>query len=191
MDQGNEIKAGKKGWLVSVVVLVFVALVAVVYYFSGLRDFLGRTEPAGGPPIESPPVVTSATPLNPPRLTYPKFNEAVPSDMSPTSPDKVITKNVTGRKESVTVYNITAENWTYKPGLLVVKKGEQVNLNFTAVDRDYDLEIAAPIGAYVSVKKGEMMTIGFGADRVGTYEIRCQKICPDGKDMKGELVIIK
>lgn len=180
MDQGNEIKTSKRGRLVSAVVLILIVLIAVIYYFSGLQDFWGKKEPESKPPavVERP-------------LTYPKFSEVVPSDASPTSPDKVITEKLTGRKESVTVYKIVAESWTYKPDRLVVKKGEQVNLHFEAIDRDYDLEIAAPIGAYVYAKKGELMIIGFGAEMVGTYEMMCQKTCPEGKEMKGELVIVK
>ncbi|MGC9603105.1 MAG: cupredoxin domain-containing protein [Minisyncoccia bacterium] len=178
MKQEDETKAGGKTWRLGAVILVIVVVAAGLYYFSGIQNFLGGNQ-ENTPAVGVPPM-------------GPKFSPTIStSTTTSTAPEKILTDKLTGHKESLAVYNIAAENWAYTPDRLVIKKGEQVNVNFTAVDRDYDFAIAAPIGAYVSVKKGETATIGFGADVVGTYEMRCQRICPDGRDMKGELVIMK
>jgi|GEM_PF-1864944 len=184
MKQGDETKVGGKTWRLGAVIVVIVAVAAGLYYLSGIQNFLGGSQAPTGEPTVGAPLV-----LGP---VYPEFNPAVSSSItSPTTPDKTSTEELTGRNESVVIYNISAENWAYNPSQLVIKKGKRVNIYFTAVDRDYDLAISLPIGAYVSVKKGEMVTIGFEADKVGTYGMQCEKICPPGKDMKGELVIIK
>ena len=98
-------------------------------------------------------------------------------------------KDPSGKGPSVLSYNLTAQSGAYSPNELIIAKGERVQINLKAVDADYDLQIAPPIGLYVIAKKGEVASFGFDAAKAGRYEFACSKMCPSGSQMRGAIVI--
>ncbi len=158
-------------WVVGVVVLVLVA----GYYFMTSSPFINK----GGEERGS----TS---------TQPTFNKEVPEvvvQKEATKPIEVdVPKDV---KTQFGAYEIKGEGGAFQPAELIVPEGGRVQINFTAVDADYDISFAPPIGAYLKAKKGETATFGFDASnsKVGAYTFVCKDFCPSGKEMKGTLVI--
>lgn len=93
-------------------------------------------------------------------------------------------------EEMVKVFDVTARDGVFEPSRLVLKKGDKVQVNFYAADGEYDMAVAAPIGAHVKAKKGKTAAFGFEAGEAGTYEFTCQDFCPPAKEMRGEFVVV-
>ena len=95
------------------------------------------------------------------------------------------------KQESVSIFKIKAENGAFFPDELVISKGQRVQIDFSAVGADYDLDIASPIGAYIISKKDTTNVFGFNTDKSkeGIYTFSCRDYCPKGKEMKGRIVV--
>lgn len=92
--------------------------------------------------------------------------------------------------KSLKAYEVRMEGGKYSPSELVVAKGGRVQISMIAVDADYDVMFAAPLGVYLNVKKGQEAVFGFDAtnDKVGEYAFTCKDACPGGA-MQGKLVV--
>lgn len=84
---------------------------------------------------------------------------------------------------------VTAKKYEFNPSVISVKKGEEVRLVITAVDRDHGFKLEA-FNINQKLKKGEAVTIEFTADRPGTFPFQCSRFCGLGHGkMKGKLVV--
>jgi len=166
----------KKQVIIWVVVLIIAA---------GLIGFLYLQQKPGAspPPTES---VSTAEPS-------PGFSSDVPADAIPSEPLETITLSPASPKEKGIVqkiFDLKAEGGAYQPAQIVMRVGDNVYITFRAIDRDYDLAIAAPIGIYLQAKKGETKPFGFIAPLKGVYTFTCKEMCPPGEEMKGELIVL-
>jgi len=112
-----------------------------------------------------------------------------------TKPVQVVTgpkgTSTAEKSQGISVFKLKAEQGTFSPSELVLEKGQRVQIEFIAVDADYDLDIAPPIGAYIVAKKGQSSMFGFDAEKnkEGVYTFSCRDYCPAGKEMKGKIVV--
>jgi len=84
---------------------------------------------------------------------------------------------------------MTAKKYEFSPSELRVRQGETVKLSITALDKKHGFKIEA-FDIDRELPKGEVVTIEFTADRVGTFPIACSKFCGFGHGkMKGQLVV--
>lgn len=107
----------------------------------------------------------------------------------PITPPQATYKDPSGKGQAVLAYDLIAQGGAFSPSELIIAKGTHVQVNFKAVDADYDLQIAPPIGLYLVAKKGTAMPFGFAASQAGRYEFACQKFCPNNSPMKGVLIV--
>ena len=98
-------------------------------------------------------------------------------------------KDPSGKGPSVLSYDLVAQKGAFSPSELILEKGNRIQINFKAIDADYDLQVAPPIGLYVVAKKGETASFGFDAAQAGRYEFACSRMCPSGSQMRGAIVI--
>ncbi len=90
---------------------------------------------------------------------------------------------------SVREIQMTAKKYQFNPNLITVKKGAQVKLIITALDRDHGFKLEA-FGINQKLKKGDPATIEFTADKAGTFPFQCSEFCGLGHGkMKGKLVV--
>ncbi len=124
----------------------------------------------------------------------PTFN----GQLSKTDQEKELTKSVelpagpSGIElSSLKAYEVKMEKGSYDPSELIVAKGGRVQISMVAVDADYDVVFAAPLGVYLNVKQGQAAVFGFDAsdDKAGEYLFTCKDSCPAGGAMQGRLVI--
>jgi len=84
---------------------------------------------------------------------------------------------------------VTAKKYEFAPSAIHVKKGDHVKLVITATDHDHGIKLEA-FQIDQLLKKGEVTTVEFTADRAGTFPFECSHFCGLGhKKMKGELVV--
>ncbi len=106
------------------------------------------------------------------------------------NPDQTLPSTAKGDTRKVKLFHLEESSSGFSPSTLVIHKTDTVRLQFTAVDGDYDLAIAPPIGAYIAAAKGGSTLFGFDARFVspGIYTFMCQRLCPP-QHPQGTLVI--
>lgn len=113
-------------------------------------------------------------------VTQPTEMVSYPTDISdPSAP-----------QENISVYKITAKDGVFSPNEFIFEKGKRVQMQLVSEDATYDLDIAMPIGAYVTAEAGKSAIFGFDTkDKEGVYVFSCKNFCPTGKEMKGKIII--
>lgn len=78
----------------------------------------------------------------------------------------------------------------FTPSEIIISRADRIRIQFTALDGNYDLAFAPPIGAYVAAAQGGSTYLGFDAIYMtpGMYTFVCQKLCPP-QYAQGTLVI--
>ncbi len=153
--------------VVAVAVAVLVAvLVAVSLKKSGTGLRYGPTVP-GGAPAPSGPVTRQAAPTN---VVVPgqgakdaPKDVAVPNTVSPGSPSG---------STSYRSFSIKISGNEFTPNTVIVKKGDTIDLNFTAVDRDYDFT-QPDFGFKVTIPKGSSKKVQFGGTAPDKFTFYC------------------
>lgn len=95
--------------------------------------------------------------------------------------------------DPITVIEMTAEKYEYKPAEIRVKTGTRVQLKVRALDRDHGLKFKlypegedkeGPVGLRfeegrneVRLEEGQVVTVEFVAERPGRYEFECSVFC--------------
>lgn len=112
------------------------------------------------------------------------------SDYVFSNPDEMLPSTVKEDTRKVKLFYLKESSSGFSPSTLVVRKTDTIRLQFTAVDGDYDLAIAPPIGAYIAAAKGGSTLFGFDARSIppGIYTFVCEKLCPP-QHPQGTLVI--
>ena len=92
-------------------------------------------------------------------------------------------------QDAVHEIRMTAKKYEFNPSQITVKQGEHVRLLITATDRDHGFKLDA-FHIDQELKKGEIATVEFTADKTGTFPFECSRFCGLGhKRMKGQLVV--
>lgn len=84
---------------------------------------------------------------------------------------------------------VVLRKYEFSPGLLRVKKGEQVRLIMAAADHDHGFKLD-DFNINQKIPKGTTVVVKFTADKAGTFQFRCSSVCGLGhRNMKGTLVV--
>jgi heme/copper-type cytochrome/quinol oxidase subunit 2 len=88
---------------------------------------------------------------------------------------------------AVKTINMTAQQWSFTPSTITVKKGQKVKLVVESVDVDHGLFI---MDINTELKAGTTSVIEFTANEVGTFSFLCSVQCGSGHGgMRGTLVV--
>ena len=92
-------------------------------------------------------------------------------------------------REGVRVIAMKARRYEFDPSPIVVRSGEEIQLEVTSEDVTHGIEIQGH-----DIKKklppGETVTVRFTAGDSGTYHIHCSEYCgPGHEDMHAELIV--
>ncbi len=105
---------------------------------------------------------------------------SIPTQSAPAAP------NVT---EQLGIFNMTVSASGFSPATLTVHQGNLVQIRITAVGADYDIVIPY-MGISATIAKGETKQISFGATSPGTFGFSCDKQCPAGGKITGEIIVM-
>lgn len=78
-------------------------------------------------------------------------------------------------------------NYRWEPATVVVFKGDEVTLKILGVNGDVHDVIIEGLGQAFTVKRGEVITVTFTADKVGTFRMICNNHLPT---MVGHIVVL-
>lgn len=74
------------------------------------------------------------------------------------------------------VVEMRAENNVFEPPSLIVREGDVVDINLSAMDRDYEVYLPG-LGVYKLVAKGQKSKIQFQAYPAGEHAFACKADC--------------
>ncbi len=171
----------KKRTLIILVVALVVVVVAIILLTSGNG---GNQSTNNGVSGSSPTASTTGPTFKALDAKEASAYEITkPTEKAPTPP------KYTG--PDINVYEIKASKDGFSPETLVIGNTGPVQIKFTAVDGNYDLSFAPPIGAYIAASQGGSTVFGFNAKDVaaGAYTFTCKTSCPSGKAIQGTLII--
>jgi cytochrome c oxidase subunit II len=84
---------------------------------------------------------------------------------------------------------VTLRKYEFTPGLLRVRKGEQVKLVMAAADHDHGFKLD-DFNINQKIPNGTTVVVQFTANKAGTFRFRCSSVCGLGhRNMKGTLVV--
>ncbi len=79
------------------------------------------------------------------------------------------------------------EIYRWDPGTIVVNQGDEVTLKVLGINGKQHTTTIEGYGQQFTVKRGELTTVSFKADKAGTFKIKCQTHMPT---MEADLVVL-
>lgn len=158
--------------LIIVVAVILIAIVVGLYYANQSKA-----------PVSNQNMVT------PGGVNNPQTNPVVASSSGALQPSKITGGPLGSAKNPVMTYPIAAENGKFNPSETIIAKGGKVQVSIAAVDADYNISFAAPLGTNLAIKKGQMVVFPFDASesKIGTYTFTSKD--SQGGTMTGTLVV--
>jgi heme/copper-type cytochrome/quinol oxidase subunit 2 len=96
-----------------------------------------------------------------------------------------------GGVDEVKTIDVVASRFQFEPATISVMQGDSVRLRLRSADRSHSLALKAFRVKTLIPKGGEVVTVDFVADQVGTFEFICAEYCGTGHSgMKGRLVVL-
>lgn len=137
-------------------------------------------------------------------LVKDKFREEVPANIVVPDQNTVLTeeeKKVTAVPTVVTAaapgveaqfrsFDIKAENGVFTPSRIIARVGDTVHINFTAVDKAYDI-VFPSYNMKQTAKQGATKILEFQAVSEGSFLYYCDSCGGENSSTKGNIVIAK
>jgi len=121
-----------------------------------------------------------------------EYTPEVPEEVTTTTPAKneAPASSNPSLDTKIRFYNLQASSAGFEPSQISVISGDSVNVEFTALDGDYDLDFPY-LGAYFSVtREGQTRTLPFDTSMSGTFKFSCRDFCPAEGRILGTLVVL-
>ena len=115
----------------------------------------------------------------------------IPDDFSITPANSEISASDNPDVQSkVKTFDLQATKNGFIPNSITVESGDELQINFSAVDGDTDLDLPY-LGAYFpAVLKGETRKFPIGTSLTGVFVFSCRDACPGGNKIQGELIVV-
>lgn len=137
-------------------------------------------------------------------LVKDKYREEVPTNIVVPDQNTVLTeeeKKITAVPTVVTAaapgvdaqfrsFDIKAENGIFTPSKIIARVGDTVHINFTAVDKAYDI-IFPSYNMKQTAKQGQTKILEFQAVSDGSFLYYCESCGGESSSAKGNIVIAK
>ncbi len=121
----------------------------------------------------------------------PEANEVIPeSQREEIAIPTVVVPAAPGVESSFRNFNISAEGGKFIPEKIIVKVGDTVHVNFTAVDSDYDIVFPSYNMKQIA-KKGQTKVLEFQALQDGSFTYYCEACGGPEGPTTGSFIIVK
>ena len=197
----------QKNLVLIVLTVVAVALAALI-----VRDFLRREKPveqSEGIIIDLPQLVKvtdsgSGASLPAPGedndpyreeapviSRIPEANEVLPADQQKIiAVPTVVVPAAPGVESNFRNFNISGEGGRFVPEKIIAKVGDTVHVNFSAVDRDYDI-VFPSYNMSQFAKQGQTKVLEFQALQSGSFLYFCESCGGLSSEAKGTIIIVE
>ncbi len=171
--------------IIGIVVGVVVAAIIVGIVVS--RS--GPSSPAPAPAPSSEPSVPVTRETAPKNVVVPGEN-ATNTPANVAVPESVSRGSVSDPSVSQRDYAVKAENDKFVPDTVIVKLGDLIKINLTAVDKAYDFT-QPDFGFHADIAKGATQKIQWTATDTGKFMFYCKSCGGPSAGPVGYIVIVK
>lgn len=191
----------KKKVLTVIGVILVVALIVIIAVLANKQAKNTGTnkvnEPGNGDKVVSE-VVESSTEVKdafreevPVDIKVPEVGEQLSAEEARvTAVPTVVTPAAPGASSQFRSFDIKAENNQYVPLKVIGRVGDTIHVNFTAVDKDYDI-VFPSYNMKQTAKKGETKILEFQAVQEGSFTYYCEMCGGPTGPTKGNIIITK
>ena len=151
----------KKEVLALIIGAVIVILVVLGFVFGWFRGSSATSKTGTGSPTAS--AVPAGTVVPSVGATSTPKDVAVPTVSIPAAP---------GATSQLRVFNIKADNGAFTPSTVIANQGDTIHINFTAVDKTYDI-ILPDYGMRQTATKGQTKVLEFQGSQSGKFAYYC------------------
>ncbi len=179
----------KKTLLIILVIVIVVALGLIIYQYIYILPYSGYkagTEVQEGAGGEISPESQTRTQV-PENVTIPEVGEEVPEGVAAPT---VVTPAAPEVESKFRGFDIKAEGNKFDPNTVIVELGDTVHINFTAVDKDYDISLP-DYGMKQIAPKGQTKPLEFQAVIEGKFTYYCELCGGLDSTAKGYIIVIK
>jgi plastocyanin len=171
--------------------LIIIA-VAVVVVLIGVLVFVKRAPQSGTITSTGGGNVSGAAPSGPVTREAAPANVVVPSEESKDVPQNVALPTVVSsnpnQSTSFRSFDIKADGNKFSPDTVIVRQGDTININVTAVDKDYDF-FQPDYGVKAQIPKGATKKVQFQGTASGKFLFYCVSCGGPDKGPTGYLII--
>lgn len=193
---------GKKTWLIIGIVIALILIIIVVLTFKKKTPTVSiintpQVEQTKAPVVSEVVKATGTTMQDqfrietPKDIKVPEVNEKLTEEQKKEIAVPVVvvpaSQGITSQFRS---FNIKAENNQYIPSKVIGRVGDTIHINFTAVDKDYDI-IFPSYNMKQTAKKGETRVLEFQAIKEGDFTYYCELCGGVTGQTKGNIIITK
>lgn len=193
---------GKKIWLVLGLIIIIAIIIAAVVLNGKKTQTTKINEP------EKTVVQEESVQVNEPMVSgtniQDEFRVEVPADVKvPEVNEKlsaeqakviavptVVTAAAPGVSEQYRSFNIQAEGGVFTPSNIIGNVNDTMHINFTAVDKDYDI-VFPSYNMKQTAKKGQTKVLEFQAVQEGSFTFYCEMCGGVDTATKGSIIIKK
>jgi heme/copper-type cytochrome/quinol oxidase subunit 2 len=171
--------------------LIIIA-VAVVVVLTGVLVFVKRAPQSGTTTSTGGGNVSGAVPSGPKTREAAPANVVVPSEESKDVPQNVALPEVVSgnpnQNSSFRSFDIKADGNKFTPDTVIVRQEDTININVTAVDKDYDF-FQPDYGIKVQIPKGATNKVQFQGTASGKFLFYCVSCGGPDKGPTGYVII--
>ena len=191
----------KKIWIIFILGFIFVVLVMLV-----VKDVLSPARPTS----VFPQAISHTDNVNSPSIPSSEssdtdvFRQEVPSYVEVPGVDTILTEAekkvialptivvpaAPGTTAQLFNFNITAEGGKFIPSQIIANVGDTVHINFTAVDKGYDIVFPSYNMMQVA-QQGETKILEFQALEDGSFLYYCESCGGPNSAAVGKIIIVK
>jgi len=177
--------------IVFVVIAVVIAIIVITVLLMA-RGGTGTPAPQGSAAQTNPandfpgtPSQTRATVSG--AVTIPDANStSVPSNVA--KPTTVVAAGINQPDASARTFEVSVNANKFSPDTIIVKVGDRVRINFTAVDKDYGFT-QPDYGFSVPLPKGQKKFVEFGATAEGKFTFYCKSCGGPSRGPVGYIIV--
>lgn len=192
----KEPNRNKKIIIILVIMIILTALVIVLV--SSRQQPAVVNEPVIIPEIPATTFVPSSN------VPADKFREPVPANtkvpemntkLTPAEKEKIaipnlVTSAAPGVSSNFRSFDVSANGGKFLPAEVIAHVGDIVHVNFTAVDKAYDV-VFPSYGMHQQIKQGEKKVLEFQAVAEGSFTYFCDSCGGPTSATKGKIIIVK
>ncbi len=186
-----ETNSKKMYFIVGGAIVVVIAAVAAGYFLGASKNGANNSSTTAG--LNGTGAGTNSQQQSATYATIPAGTQVVGQNATNTAKDiavpKVVIPAAPGVSASLRVFDISGNNGIFTPSTVTAYVGDTVHVNFTAVDKAYDITFP-DYGMKQTANKGETKVLEFQATNAGKFTYYCDSCGGLKSNAVGYMIIV-
>jgi len=125
------------------------------------------------------------------KVKVPEVNEVLSEEVrKEIAVPEIVVEAAPGVEAKYRSFDIKAEGGKYIPSKIIANVGDTIHVNFTAVDKDYDI-VFPSYGMLLRAKVGQTKLLQFQAVKSGSFAFYCDSCGGPESETRGSFIIVE